>query len=168
MRIMLRVLGILVLIGGGISAYYNSIILFKGEPYVKKAYVRAHNKAKALEQEIQKSGASRDSASKNELVKKYEEALKDEQMWAGAVSKDQDIVRRSQLLTAGSVVMAGFGLLLVILSFIGRGKKKELALPFSGEIAPSCHENCSFPFKIVRSLCPIHIWRCGSGQRWLF
>ena len=62
MRIMLRVLGILVLIGGGISAYYNSIILFEGEPYVKKAYTRAHNKAKALEQEIQTSGASAESA----------------------------------------------------------------------------------------------------------
>jgi hypothetical protein len=36
---------------------------------VKKAYVRAHNKAKALEQEIQKSGASAESAGKNELVK---------------------------------------------------------------------------------------------------
>src|SRR5580765_4687005 len=136
MRMLIRVLGILVLIGGGISAAYNSIILFKGEPYVKKAYVRAHNKAKALEQEIQKSGASAERAGKNELVKEYEQALKDEQMFAGAVSKDQDMVRRSQLLTAGSIVMAGFGLLLVILSFIGRGKKEELALPFSGEIAP--------------------------------
>ena len=136
MRIMLRVLGILVLIGGGISAYYNSIILFEGEPYVKKAYVRAHNKAKALEQEIQKSGASAESASKNELVKEFEEALKDEQMFARAVSKDQDMVRRSQLLTAGSVVIGGFGLLLVILSFVRRGKKEELALPLSGEITP--------------------------------
>ena len=137
MRIMLRVLGILVLIGGGISAYYNSIILFEGEPYVKKAYTRAHNKAKALEQEIQKSDASAERASKNELVKKYEEALKDEQMYAGAVSKDQDMVRRSQLLTAGSVVIGGLGLLLVILSFIGRGKKEEVALPFSVDIVPS-------------------------------
>ena len=136
MRILLRVLGILVLIGGGISAYYNSIILFEGEPYVKKGYVWAHNKAKALEQEIQKSGASTERGSKNELVKKYEEALKDEQMFAVAVSKDQDMVRRSQLLTTGSVLIGGFGLLLVILSFIGRGKKEELALPFSGEIAP--------------------------------
>ena len=136
MRILLRVLGILVLIGGGISAYYNSIILFEGEPYVKKAYVHSHNKAKALEQEIQKSGASAERAGKNELVREYEQALEDEQRFARAVSKDQDIVRRSQLLTAGSVVMAGFGLLLVILSFIGRGKKEELALPFSGEVAP--------------------------------
>jgi uncharacterized protein YlxW (UPF0749 family) len=136
MRILLRVLGILVLIGGGISAAYNSMILFEGEPYVKKAHTRAHNKAKALEQEIQKSDASTERASKNELVKKYEEALKDEQMFARAVSKDQDIVRRSQLLTAGSVVIGGLGLLLVILSFIGRGKKEELALPFSGEVAP--------------------------------
>jgi len=137
MRILLRVLGVLVLIGGGISAYYNSIILFKGEPYVKKGYVWAHNKAKALEQEIQKSGASTERAGKNELVKKYEEALKDEQMFARALSKDQDLVRRNTLLTIGSVVMAGFGLLLVILSFIGRGKKEELALPFSGEIVRS-------------------------------
>ena len=136
MRILLRVLGILVLIGGGISAAYNSMILFEGEPYVKKAYTRAHNKAKALEQEIQKSDARTERASKNELVKKYEEALKDEQMFARAVSKDHDIVRRSQLLTAGSVVITGLGLLLVILSFIGRGKKEELALPFGGEIAP--------------------------------
>ena len=136
MRILLRVLGILVLIGGGISAAYNSMILFEGEPYVKKAYTRAHNKAKALEQEIQKSDASTERASKNELVKKYEEALKDEQMFAGAVSKDEEKVRRNTLLTVGSVVMAGFGLLLVILSFIGRGKKEELALPFSGEVAP--------------------------------
>ena len=136
MRMLLRVLGILLLIGGGISAYYNSIILFEGEPYVKKAYIRAHNKAQALEQEIQKSSASAERAGKNELVKKYEEALKEEQMWAGAVSKDQDLVRRSQLLTVGSVVMAGFGLLLVVLSFVGRGKKVELALPFSGGIAP--------------------------------
>jgi hypothetical protein len=52
------------------------------------------------------------------------------------VSKDQDMVRRSQLLTAGSVVIGGFGLLLVILSFVRRGKKEELALPLSGEIAP--------------------------------
>ncbi|HEY5401518.1 MAG TPA: hypothetical protein VIK24_01565, partial [Pyrinomonadaceae bacterium] len=137
MRILLRVLGILVLIGGGISAAYNSIILFEGEPYVKKAYTRAHNKAKALEQEIQKSDASTERASKNELVKKYEEALKDEQMFARAVSKDHDIVRRSQLLTAGSVVIGGLGLLLVILSFIGRGKKEEVALPFSVDIVPS-------------------------------
>jgi len=143
MRILLRVLGILVLIGGGISAYYNSIILFEGEPYVKKAYVRAHNKAKALEQEIQNSGTSAERAGKNELVKKYEEALKDEQMYAGAVSKDQDMVRRSQLLTAGSVVLAGVGLLLVILSLIGRGKKgtpglsENQLLPLSGEIAPT-------------------------------
>jgi hypothetical protein len=136
MRI-LRVLGILVLIGGGISAAYNSIILFEGEPYVKKAYVRAHNKAKALEQEIQKSGASAERAGKNELVREYEQALKDEQMFAGAVSKDEEKVRRSSLLTVGSVVMAGFGLLLVILSFIGRGKKEELALPFRGEIVQS-------------------------------
>ena len=136
MRTLLRVLGILLLIGGGISAYYNSIILFKGEPYVKKAYVRAHNKAKALEQEVQKSGASAESANKNELVKKYEQALKDEQMWAGAVKDDEEHVRRSTLLTVGSVVIGGFGLLLVILSFIGRGKKEELALPLSGEIAP--------------------------------
>ena len=136
MRILLRVLGILLLIGGGISAYYNSIILFKGEPYVKKAYVRVHNEAKALEQEVQKSGASAERAGKNELVREYEQALKDEQMFAGAVSKDQDLVRRSTLLTVGSVVMAGFGLLLVILSFVGRGKKEELALPFGGEIAP--------------------------------
>src|SRR6185295_11035184 len=99
MRILLRVLGILLLIGGGISAAYNSIILFEGEPYVKKAYVRAHNKAKALEQEVQKSGARAESADKNELVKKYEQALKDEQMYVGAVSKDQEIVRRSKLLT---------------------------------------------------------------------
>ena len=134
MRILLRVLGILLLIGGGISAYYNSIILFEGEPYVKKAYVHSHNKAKALEQEIQKSGASAESANKNELAKKYEQALKDEQMYAVALSKDQDKVRRSTLLTVGSVVTAGVGLLLVILSFIGRGKKEELALPFSGEI----------------------------------
>ena len=134
---LIRVLGILVLIGGGISAAYNSMILFEGEPYVKKAYTRAHNKAKALEQEIQKSDASTERASKNELVKKYEEALKDEQMYAGAVSKDQDIVRRSQLLTAGSVVIGGLGLLLVILSFIGRGKKEEVALPFSVDIVPS-------------------------------
>jgi hypothetical protein len=133
---LLRVLGILVLIGGGISAAYNSIILFEGEPYVKKAYVRAHNKAKALEQKIQKSGANAESANKNELVKKYEQALKDQQMFAVSVSKDQDEVRRSTLLTVGSVVMAGFGLLLVILSLIGRGKKEELALPLSGEIAP--------------------------------
>ena len=123
----------MLLIGGGIGAAYNSTILFEGEPYVKKAYIRAHNKAKALEQEVQKSDAS---ASKNELVKKYEEALKDEQMFAGAVSKDQDKVRLSTLLTVGSVAMAGFGLLLVILSLIGRGKKEEVALPFSGEIAP--------------------------------
>jgi hypothetical protein len=137
MRMLLRVLGILLLIGGGISAYYNSIILFEGEPYVKKAYTRAHNQAKALEQEVQKSGAaSAESAGKNELVKKYEQALKEEQMWAGAVSKDQEIVRRKTLLTVGSVVIAGVGLLLVILGFIGRGKKEELALPFSGEIAP--------------------------------
>ena len=136
MRILLRVLGILLLIGGGIGAYYNSIILFEGEPYVKKAYIYTHNKAKALEQEIQKSGASADSAGKNELVKKYEQALKDEQMFAGAVSKDEEKVRRSTLLTIGSAVMAGVGLLLAILSFIGRGKKEELALPFSGEIAP--------------------------------
>ena len=136
MRILLRVLGILVLIGGGISAYYNSIILFEGEPYVKKAYTRAHNKAKALEQEIQKSGASTERAGKNELVKKYEKALEEEQMFARALSKDQDLVRRNTLLTIGSVVMAGFGLLLVILSFIGRGKKEELALPFSGEVVP--------------------------------
>jgi hypothetical protein len=134
MRILLRVLGVLVLIGGGISAYYNSIILFEGEPYVKKAYVHAHNKTKALEQEIQKSGAIAESASKNELVKKYEQALKDEQMYARAVSKDQDLVRRSTLLTVGSVVMAGFGLLLVILSFVGRGKKEEDGLAVSGEI----------------------------------
>ena len=134
MRILILVLGILLLIGGGISAAYNSIILFEGEPYVKKAYVRAHNKAKALEQEIQKSGAGAQSAGKNELVREYEQALKDEQMFAGAVSKDQDKVRRSKLLTVGSVVMAGFGLLLVILSFVGRGKKEELALPFSGDI----------------------------------
>ena len=137
MRILLRVLGILVLIGGGISAAYNSMILFEGEPYVKKAYTRAHNKAKALEQEIQKSDASTERASKNELVKKYEEALKDEQMFARAVSKDHDTVRRSQLLTAGSVVIGGLGLLLVILSFIGRGKKEEVALPFSVDIVPS-------------------------------
>jgi len=136
MRILLRVLGVLVLIGGGISAYYNSIILFEGEPYVKKAYTRAHNKAKALEQEIQKSGASTERAGKNELVKKYEKALEEEQMFARALSKDQDLVRRNTLLTIGSVVMAGFGLLLVILSFIGRGKKEELALPFSGEVVP--------------------------------
>jgi hypothetical protein len=87
------------------------------------------SEAKALEQEIQKSGASAERAGKNELVKKYEEALKDEQMFARAVSKDQDIVRRSTLLTVGSVVMAGFGLLLVILSFIGRGKKEDVASP---------------------------------------
>jgi hypothetical protein len=137
MRTLLRVLGILLLIGGGISAYYNSIILFKGEPYVKKAYVRVHNKAKALEQEIQKSGASAERASKNDLVKKYEEALEEEQMWAGAVKDDEEHVRRSKLLTAGSVVIGGLGLLPVILSFIGRGKKEELALPFSVEIVPS-------------------------------
>lgn len=132
---LLRVLGILLLIGGGISAAYNSIILFEGEPYVKKAYIYTHNKAKALEQEIQKSGASAESAGKNELVKKYEQALKDEQMYLGAVMKDEEKVRRSTLLTVGSVVMAGFGLLLVILSFIGRGKKEQLALPLGGEIA---------------------------------
>jgi uncharacterized protein YlxW (UPF0749 family) len=137
MRIFLRVLGVLILIGGGISAYYNSIILFEGEPYVKKAYVHAHNKTKALEQEIQKSGASAERASKNELVKKYEQALEDEQMYARALSKDQDLVRRSQLLTAGSVVIGGLGLLLVILSFLGRSKKEESALPFSGEIVRS-------------------------------
>jgi len=135
MRTLLRVLGVLLLIGGGISAYYNSIILFEGEPYVKKAYIYTHNKVKALEQEIQKSGASTESASKNQLVKKYEQALKDEQMYLGAVMKDEEKVRRSKLLTAGSVVIGGFGLSLVILSFIGRGKKEELALPFSGEIA---------------------------------
>jgi len=135
MRILLRVLGILVLIGGGISAAYNSIILFEGEPYVKKAYIRAHNKAKALEEEIQKSGASAERASKNELVKKYEEALKDEQMYAGAVKNDEEHVRRNTLLTIGSVVIGAFGLLLVILSFMRRGKKEELALPFGGEIA---------------------------------
>jgi uncharacterized protein YxeA len=133
MRILLRVLGVLVLIGGGISAYYNSIILFEGEPYVKKAYLHAHNKTKALEQEIQKSGASAERASKNELVKKYEQALEDEQMYARALSKDQDLVRRSQLLTAGSVVIGGLGLLLVILSFVGRGKKEELALPLAAK-----------------------------------
>jgi uncharacterized protein YxeA len=136
MRILLRVLGILLLIGGGISTYYNSIILFQGEPYVKKAYIYTHNKATALEQEIQKSGASAERAGKNELVKKYEQALKDEQMYLGAVLKDEEKVRRSKLLTVGSVVMAGVGLLLVILSFVARGKKEELALPFSGEIAP--------------------------------
>jgi len=124
---LLRVLGILLLIGGGISAAYNSIILFEGEPYAKKAYLAAHNKAKALEQEIQKSGASAESAGKNELVKKYEQTLKDEQMWAGAVKDDQEKVSRSKLLTVGSVVIAGVGLLLVILSFIGRRKKQELA-----------------------------------------
>ena len=127
MRMLLRVLGILLLIGGGISAYYNSIILFEGEPYVKKAYTAAHNKAKALEQEIQKSAASKESAGRNELVKKYEQALKDEQMFAGAVSKDQELIRWKKLLTVGSVVIAGVGLLLVILSFVGRGKKEEVA-----------------------------------------
>jgi predicted Holliday junction resolvase-like endonuclease len=135
MGTLLRVLGILLLIGGGISAAYNSIILFEGEPYVKKSYVRVHSKAKALEQEIQKSGASAERSSKSELVKKYEEALKEEQMWAGAVKADEEHVRRSKLLTIGSVVIGAFGLLLVILSFIGRGKKEELALPFGGEIA---------------------------------
>ena len=135
MRILLRVLGILVLIGGGIGAAYNSIILFEGEPYVKKAYKHAHNKAKALEQEVQKSGASAESVSKHELVKKYEQALKDEQMYAGAVKDDEEHVRRNTLLTIGSVVIGAFGLLLLILSFIRRGKKEELALPFAGEIA---------------------------------
>lgn len=138
MRMLLRVLGILLLIGGGISAYYNSIILFQGEPYVKKAYTRAHNKAKALEQEIQKSGASAESAGKNELVKKYEEALKDEQMYLGAVMKDEEKVRRSTLLTIGSAVMGVFGLLLVILSFIGRGKKEE-ALSEPVALAPDAY-----------------------------
>jgi len=127
MRVLLRVLGILLLIGGGISAAYNSIILFEGEPYVKKAYIAAHNKATALEQEIQKSGASVESASKNALVKKYEQTLKDEQMWANSVRQDQEKVSRSKLLTVGSVVIAGVGLLLVILSFMGRGKKGEVA-----------------------------------------
>ena len=127
MRMLLRVLGILLLIGGGISAAYNSIILFEGEPYAKKAYIAAHNKAKALEEEIQKSGASAESTSKNELVKKYEQALEEEQMWAGAVSKDQEKVSWSKLLTVGSVVIAGVGLLLAILSFMGRGKKEEVA-----------------------------------------
>jgi hypothetical protein len=124
---LLRGLGILLLIGGGISAAYNSIILFEGEPYVKKAYTAAHNKAKALEQEVQKSGASAESASKNELVKKYEQALKEEQTWASAVKEDEEKVSRSKLLTVGSVVIAGVGLLLVILSFMGRGKKEEVA-----------------------------------------
>ena len=127
MRMLLRLLGILFLIGGGISAAYNSIILFEGEPYVKKSYVLAHNKAKALEQEVQKSSASAESASKKELVKKYEQALKDEQMWAGGVKDDEEKVRRSKLLTVGSVVIAGVGLLLGILSFVGRGKKQEVA-----------------------------------------
>ena len=127
MRVLLRVLGILLLIGGGISAAYNSIILFEGEPYVKKAYIAAHNKATALEQEIQKSGASVESASKNALVKKYEQTLKDEQMWDNSVRQDQEKVSRSKLLTVGSVVIAGVGLLLVILSFMGRGKKEEVA-----------------------------------------
>jgi hypothetical protein len=124
---LLRVLGILLLIGGGSSAAYNSIILFEGEPYVKKAYIRAHNKAKALEQEVQKSDAVAESASKNELLRKYEQALKDEQMWAGSVKEDEEKVGRSKLLTVGSVVIAGVGLLLVILSFMGRGKKEAVA-----------------------------------------
>jgi hypothetical protein len=41
-------------------------------------------------------------------------------MYLGAVMKDEEKVRRSTFLTIGSVVMGGFGLLLVILSFIGR------------------------------------------------
>lgn len=127
MRVLLRVVGILLLIGGGISAAYNSTILFEGEPYVKKAYIAAHNKANALEQEIEKSGAGAESARKKELVKKYEQALKDEQMFAGALKDDQDRVRLSQILTVGSVVIAGVGLLLVVLSLLGRGKKEQLA-----------------------------------------
>jgi len=123
MRILLRVLGILLLIGGGISAAYNSIILFEGEPYAKKAYIAAHNKAEALDHELKKSGASAGSASKNELLMKYEQTLKNEQMWAGAVREDEEKVRRSQLLTVGSVVIGGVGLLLVVLSFIGRDKR---------------------------------------------
>lgn len=126
MRMLLRVLGILLLIGGGISAAYNSIILFEGESYQQKSYIAAHNKAKALEQEVQKSDASAESASTNELVKKYEQALEEEQMWISAVKEDDEQVRRSKLLTVGSVVIAGVGLLLVILSFTGRGKKEEV------------------------------------------
>ena len=129
MRMLLRVLGILLLIGGSISAAYNSIILFEGEPYAKKAYIAAHNKAEALEQEVRKSGASAEGASKNELSKKYAQALEDEQMWASSVKKDEEKVSRSKLLTIGSVVMAGVGLLLVILSLMGRGKKEVVAGP---------------------------------------
>ena len=45
--------------------------------------------------------------------------------------------------------MAGVGLLLAILSFMGRGKKEELALPFSGEIARVVMK-IALPFKTVR------------------
>ncbi len=48
-------------------------------------------------------------------------------MFAGAMKEDEEKVGRSKLLTVGSVVIAGVGLLLVILSFMGRGKKAEVA-----------------------------------------
>jgi hypothetical protein len=128
MRTLLRTFGILLLLGGIFgTAYFSYFAFVEGGHFAERDNQRLaeqQRKRKTLEQEKQKPGISSDERAK--LEKEYLKALETEEMYVNAAADNVDFYKRQTIYAIGSGVILGVGLLVFILSFIGRRNKGEL------------------------------------------
>lgn len=121
----MRIFGTLLLLVGVVgTAFFSYFAFVEGSDFAerdKRKLTEQQKTIETLELERQKSGNSKEANA--DLEKKYTKALELRRLYLASAADNKDFYKRQTLFAIGSSVIFVVGLLILILSSTGRGKK---------------------------------------------